>query len=173
MLCILSKSSSLLDVDEELDDAEFTCRVIVTEAFFAVGIFKCKLVDWSESPPIFLFLERVKGPPFLVEGTQINEAEFPMSIIVFSVAFREIRMFSKRCWSFEDASHNGDNFDEEVKSTGEQDGGRAVIPFDPPISIPIDGGVLRSISVVTLLETLVGLLPLFILLFKCGKSGLC
>ena len=163
---IPSKSSSLLDVDEELDDAEFTCRVIVTDAFFAVGIFKCKLADCSESPPIFLFLERVNGPPFLAVGTLINDAEFPISIFDGSAALRDIRMFSKRCWSLEDASHNGDNFEGEVRSTGEQDGGRAVIPLDPPISIPIDGGVLRRISVVTLLATLVALLPLLILLLK-------
>ena len=162
----MPSSSSLLDADEELEDAEFTCSVIVTEAFFAVGMFKCILVDWSESPPIFRFLDLVNGPPFLVDGTLINDAEFPISILDFSVAFRELRMLSNRCGSFEDDSHNGKNFDVEVKSTGEHDGGRAVIPFAPPTSIPMAGGVQRSISVVALLETIVGLLPLLTLLLK-------
>jgi len=83
----IPSSSSLLDADEELEDAEFTCSVIVTDAFFAVGIFKCMLADCSESPPIFRFLDRVNGPPFLVDGTVINDAEFLISILDFSAAF--------------------------------------------------------------------------------------
>lgn len=55
--------------------------------------------------------------------------------MAFSIAFLEIRIVSKRCRSLEDASDNGSCFEEEVKSTGEHDGGRVVVTLDPTTSI--------------------------------------
>jgi hypothetical protein len=95
--------------------------------------------DWS--PPILRFLDRVNGPPFPVDWTCISEVGFVISILAFSIAFLEIRMLSNRCRSVKDDSDNGSCFEVEVKSTGEQDGGRAVIVLGPETSIPTDGGV--------------------------------
>ena len=121
------------------------------------------------SPPIFRFLDRVNGPPFLVDWTCINEVGFIASILAFSIAFLEIRMLSNRCWSFKDDSDIGSCFEVEVKSTGEQDGGRAVIELPgtacpgtncPGTSIATDGGVVRRVSVAILVEAVMGIVLL-------------
>lgn len=110
--------------------------------------------DWS--PPILRFLDRVNGPPFLVDWTCINEVGFIISILAFSIAFLEIRMLSNRCRSLKDDSDISSCFEVEVKSTGEQDGGRVVIGVGPGASIPTDGGVVRRVSVPILVKTVMG-----------------
>ena len=142
MLELGSISSSLFDVEEEEvgDAAEFTWSVIVTDVFLIVGIFRCIFVDWSESPPILRFLDRVNGPPpFLAEVVEFNNgAELIMSIL-------------------EDDSDGVIWLEEEVKSTGEQDGGRVVIV---ETSIATDVGVLRRVVSSVLLDVAVeGILP--------------
>ena len=54
----------------------------MTDVFLIVGIFRCIFVDWSESPPILRFLDRVNGPPpFLAEVVEFNNgAELISSI---------------------------------------------------------------------------------------------
>ena len=120
--------------------------------------------DWST--PILRFLDRVNGPSFLVDWTCINEVGFIISILAFSIAFLEIRMPSNRCRSVKDDSDIGSCFEVEVKSTGEQDGGRAVIGVGPGTSIPTDGGVVRRLSVAILLETVMGIVLLLELVHK-------
>ena len=69
-------------------------------------------------------------------------------------------MLSNRCRSFNDESENGNCFEVDVKSTGEQDGGRAVIVLGPDTSIETDGGVVRKVSVVLLVGAVMGTVPL-------------
>ena len=122
-------------MEEDVDDGEFTCRVIVTEAFFAVGMFRCTWDGGFGSSPSLRFLDRVNGPPFLA-AVVVNGFVSVMSMLLLSMEFLEIRIFSNWFCSVDD-----DDFDSlDVKSTGEQDGGCVVIAFGPATSVANDEG---------------------------------
>ena len=109
--------------------------MIVTEAFFAVGMFRCIWDGGFGSSPSLRFLDRVNGPVFLTDVV-VNGFVSVMSMLLLSMEFLEIRIFSNWFCSVDD-----DDFDSlDVKSTGEQEGGLVVIAFGPATSIANDEG---------------------------------